>query len=138
MGYSRQGLEKGIPVTAPEVSAAIEHFEAAHRVLRDRVSSDDLVSIEDSPNVIYAIWPDGRLAYTNRAFREFAEVNGAASLPATWGVGRNVFDAMSGQVAELYRAHWADVLGRGEPGQHTYECSSRDEFVPHDLAPAAR
>ncbi len=106
----------------------IEHFEAAHRVLRDRVPSDDLVSIEDSPNVIYAIWPDGRLAYTNRAFREFAEVNGAASLLSTWGVGRNVFDAMSGQVAEFYREHWAAVLASGEPGQHTYECSSREEF----------
>ena len=115
-------------MTSPEVIAAIQHFEAAHRVLRARVPAADLVSIEDSPNVVYAIRADGRLAYTNRAYDEFAEANGAASFPATWGLGRNVFEAMSDEMATFYRSHWDRVIARGEPGDHTYECSSRDEF----------
>lgn len=115
-------------VASDEVLAALHQFEVAHHALRDHVSPDDLVSVEDSPNVSYIIWPDGRLAYTNRAFRDFATANGAASLPSAWGVGRNVFDAMHGEVAAFYRGFWARVAEDGQPGEHTYECSSASEF----------
>ncbi|MGE3856662.1 MAG: hypothetical protein AB7G21_06880 [Dehalococcoidia bacterium] len=115
-------------MASDQVMAALHEFEVAHRALRDRVSDGDLVSIEDSPNVAYVIWPDGRLAYTNRAFRAFAEENGASALPTAWGLGRSVFDAMRGEIAAFYREHWSGIAKSGPPWEHTYECSSADEF----------
>lgn len=88
-----------------------------------------LDSLEQTAHVVLAVWADGRVAYVNPAWEQFALENGAApSLQGEGPIGRNVFDLMAGDLAPFYRRGWQSMLAANEVWQHRYECSSPTEY----------
>ncbi len=85
----------------------------------------DLDHLDAHDNPAYGIWADGRLAFFNQAWFEFARRNGAdAGFRAHWTLGANLYDALPEVLREHYRKHYEAALASGEPWLHTYERSS--------------
>ena len=85
-------------------------------------------TLESSDAVIYATDPKLRLIYANRAWDQFAIVNGAAHLVRS-RLGRpGVLDFIRGPLHEFYMDRFAEALGTSKPVEHVFECSSARIF----------
>jgi hypothetical protein len=89
------------------------------------------VALESHHGVIFGIWADGRLAYTNPAWQQFALDNDGAHLMQSYTIGRSVFPAMNSQLAEFYKGAIQSCLDSQEPWRYEYECSSPEVFRRH-------
>jgi len=87
-----------------------------------------LERLDDERSPIFGIFADGRLALTNAAWDRFAAENGAPELPREWPLGRNVYEAIPGELEPFYREGWEWAGESGHPWSHSYECSSADVY----------
>lgn len=80
-----------------------------------------------SRDVIYGLWPDLSLAFTNASWRRFAADNaGQPAISERWGLGRCISDAIPEPLKSFYETNYRDCLNTATPWEHTYECSSVD------------
>lgn len=81
----------------------------------------------ESRDVIYGLWPDLSLAFTNAAWHKFAADNaGLPTISEQWGLGRCISDAIPEPLKSFYEDKYRDCLNTATPWEHTYECSSAD------------
>lgn len=79
----------------------------------------------DSHDVVFGLWPDLTLAFTNPAWHRFAATNGGEPVISDrWRLGCSILDAISEPHRSFYEARYAEVLGALRPWEHLYECSS--------------
>ncbi len=90
----------------------------------DALGSHASSRLDQSPHSAYGIWPDGRLAYLNRGWFDFARDNEGDALPSRWGLGASIWDAIPPLLTDFYAEGFEGALGTGKPWHHRYECSS--------------
>jgi hypothetical protein len=86
------------------------------------------VALESHHGVIFGIWAEGRLAYVNPAWRQFALENDGEQLLRNYVMGSVIFSAMSRQLETFYRGAIRRCLNSQDPWRHEYECSGPDTF----------
>ena len=87
--------------------------------------ANDELEREDA--IAYGAWADGRLGYTNRRWREFAQANGAPDIDLKFPLGVNVWDAIPDALTPAYREGWQSAL-EGHTWRFDFECSSPTHF----------
>ncbi len=93
--------------------------------------------LDAHPSSVFGIWPDGRLAYLNPGWYEFAIANGGyPAIENQWDIGANYLDAVTPPLRPFYRALLArapEVGAAQHPLSHEYECSSADMFRKYNM-----
>jgi hypothetical protein len=91
------------------------------------ISSYKVREIQQSQDIVYGLWPDLTLAFTNGAWQRFAAENGGEpAILNEWGLGRNVLEAISEPLRPFYDLQYRSCLSLERPWEHAYECSSAD------------
>ena len=88
----------------------------------------DANDLDRSPSVTYGIWSDGRLAYMNRGWFDFARKNDGEEMLARWDLDANVWQAIKPPLRAFYEQGFQRCLEEGKPWGHAYECSSPENF----------
>ncbi|MDB4981283.1 MAG: hypothetical protein JWM82_2035 [Myxococcales bacterium] len=91
------------------------------RALIDRMGAR---AFDESSDVIYGVWADLRLAYTNAAWDCFASKNDGGEVLRNWKLGASVLDACGPALAPFYERAFAAALSSGLEWEHTYACPS--------------
>lgn len=83
----------------------------------------DLAMLEKEPGAVIGTWPDSRIAYVNPAYLRFAEENGGGeAFVSTWGIGRQLLDAVPEHLKAFYTSVYEQVLSEGKTYEHNYRC----------------
>ena len=93
-----------------------------------------LEALERQADVVYGMWTDTRLAYTNREWLEFARAEGAPDIEALWPIGSRVSDAIPGSLQGFYESTYEAVLDSGRETYRFFECSSPERFRRYRMA----
>jgi hypothetical protein len=84
--------------------------------------------LDEGPEVIYGVWPDLTLAYTNASWRAFALANGGEEVLTKWGLGSSLREATGAALCAFYDHAFARALATGRPWQHLYACPSPNTY----------
>ncbi|MCE9607805.1 MAG: hypothetical protein K8U03_23205 [Planctomycetia bacterium] len=86
-----------------------------------------LPALQESQDIVYGLWPDLSLAFTNAAWTKFAANNGGEPIVSEqWRLGRNILDAIPQPLKAFYESHYRNCLSLERPWEHIYECSTPD------------
>lgn len=78
---------------------------------------------------VVGLWPDGRMAFRNRAWFDFARANdGEPAISRDWPLGRSLLEAVPEELQAFYREAFRRCLRDCRPWDHDYECSSATVF----------
>jgi hypothetical protein len=80
--------------------------------------------LDEGDDVIYGVWPDLTLAYSNARWAQFAVENDGADVLVRWTLGASVRSAFGADLDPFYTRAFAEVLATGRIWQHTYTCPS--------------
>jgi hypothetical protein len=89
----------------------------------------DVGELDRHRGAVFGLWPDLTLAYLNPAWFAFAAANDGDEIPARWGLGRYVLEAVPDVLDRFYRRLYMERLEKAwirtpYPLAHSYECSS--------------
>jgi hypothetical protein len=79
-------------------------------------------ALEDSEEVIYGVWKDLTLAYTNPSWARCAMANDGNGLFLEWGLGRSILEAGGPELRPFYERALQQVLDTGQAFAHEYAC----------------
>lgn len=90
--------------------------------------SFELSDLEEHQATIYGLHRDYTIGYVNSSWFSFAQRNDAPDdlLDPEQVLGLQTVDEIAGPLRIFYQNLFTDVLARGEPHCHEYECSSPD------------
>lgn len=89
------------------------------------ISGFKITALLESQDIVYGLWPDLTLAFTNDAWHRFAADNGGEpAISNEWRLGRNILDAISEPLRSFYDMRYRSCLSLERPWEHVYECSS--------------
>jgi hypothetical protein len=92
---------------------------------RELLEASGVAQYERDRAVIYGLTRDLRLGYLNPEWFAFAAANeGEPDIPARFGLGTRLLDAISGPLQDFYEEFFTRALAANKPVQHDYECSS--------------
>lgn len=97
-----------------EIDTGFERLLGAH-------SPDEL---DREPGSVVGLWPDGRIALLNGAWRRFGEQNQGSDVLLRWPIGSDLLSGISGVLREYYTRAFAGVRALGQPWEQTYQCHS--------------
>jgi hypothetical protein len=80
--------------------------------------------LDQGDDVIYGVWPDLTLGYTNARWARFAIENDGADVLRRWTLGTSVRSAFGADLDLFYTRAFGEVLATGTIWQHTYTCPS--------------
>jgi hypothetical protein len=80
--------------------------------------------LDQGDDVIYGVWPDLTLAYSNARWAWFATENDGADVLKRWTLGASVRSAFGPDLDPFYTRAFGEVLATGAIWQHTYTCPS--------------
>jgi len=80
--------------------------------------------LDQGDDVIYGVWPDLTLAYSNARWTRFALENDGADVLRRWTLGVSVRSAFGPDLDPFYVRAFGEVLSTGTIWQHTYACPS--------------
>lgn len=80
--------------------------------------------LDQGDDVIYGVWPDLTLAYSNARWARFALENDGADVLARWTLATSVRSAFGPDLDPFYARAFGEVLATGTIWQHTYTCPS--------------
>lgn len=83
-----------------------------------------LESIEAERSVIYVLGPDSRIIYCNKAWDEFASLNGGVGLNREASLEKFILNAIAEPLRSFYANVFAQAQKHLQPWEHDYECSS--------------
>ena len=98
------------------------------RTMRGRRSVFNPTDLDDDSSVIFAVDQNLRILYCNKAWDSFAEANGASGLSRENVRGRCVLDDVPQVLRPFYEEGWISVFSSNEPWEHTYQCSSPENY----------
>lgn len=96
--------------------------------LRLEAAGFRLESLEADQSIIYMLSPDLRIIYCNKAWDEFASLNGGVNLDRETILGTLILDVIAGPLRPFFASGFAQAQTRLQPWEHDYECSSPDSF----------
>ncbi|HEU5480539.1 MAG TPA: hypothetical protein VFU90_11925, partial [Candidatus Tumulicola sp.] len=76
----------------------------AHRMLESFAARFDVSALEEDEATMVAVDAAGTIAWTNRAWAEFAKANGGETVLARFTVGTSYLDGISGQTRSFYES----------------------------------
>lgn len=85
-------------------------------------------NLEADTSIIYMLDPDLRIIYCNKAWDQFASLNGGTRLNRRAILGTCVLDVVAGPLKAFYDNAFAQANEKGQPWEHDYECSSPSAF----------
>jgi hypothetical protein len=94
----------------------------------DSLASLDLSGLDREQGTVYAVNAQLDLVYFNSAWARFASANGGEAIAGRWGLGSNVLEACGAPLRPFYEQLFGEALQRGLPLEHTYECSSPEQY----------
>ena len=80
--------------------------------------------LDQADDVIYGVWPDLTLAYSNARWARFAIENDGADVLKRWTLGVSIRSAFGSELDPFYTHAVSEVLATGTIWQHTYTCPS--------------
>jgi hypothetical protein len=80
--------------------------------------------LDQADDVIYGVWPDLTLAYSNARWARFAVENDGADVLTRWGLGSSVRSAFGPDLYPFYTKAFGEVLATAKIWQHVYTCPS--------------
>jgi len=80
--------------------------------------------LERESGSVVGLWPDGRIALLNGAWRRFAQQNQGADTLHRWPLGADMLSAISGVLLDYYKRAFAGVRAQRRPWEQTYQCHS--------------
>jgi hypothetical protein len=84
----------------------------------------DRESLERDGASVAALDADGRIAWTNSAWKRFARDNGGDEVLRRFGPGASYFDAMSGDLRAFYERAFREAVATSRPFEQDYACPS--------------
>jgi hypothetical protein len=84
--------------------------------------------VEADTAVIFCLDADLRITYCNPAWDRFALANGGTHLCRPTPIGISVLDYISGPDKQYFAKQYRRVIGREEPWERDYECSSANVY----------
>lgn len=97
------------------------------------VLGDHAAHLDDAASTAYGIWRDGRLAYFNKAWLEFAANNGGDEIQGSWDLGVSIWDAVRPPLREFYQEGFERCLDNRQPWHHSYQCPSPDVLREYQM-----
>jgi hypothetical protein len=94
------------------IDAGFEKLLGAHTV----------AELDAEHGSVVGLWPDGRIAFLNSAWRRFAEQNEGAEVIRRWPLGSDFLLGISGELRDYYARALAGVRAGGEPWEQSYGC----------------
>lgn len=92
--------------------------------LRLEAAGFGLESLEADHSIIYMLSPDLRIIYCNKAWDEFASLNGGIELSREAVLGTCILDVIAEPLRPFYANGFAQAQNQLQPWEHDYECSS--------------
>jgi hypothetical protein len=80
--------------------------------------------LDQGDDVIYGVWSDLTLAYSNARWARFAVENNGADVLKRWTIGTSIRSAFGPELDLFYARGFGDALATGTIWQHTYTCPS--------------
>jgi hypothetical protein len=96
--------------------------------LRLEAAGFRLESLEADHSIIYMLSPELRIIYCNRAWDEFASLNGGVELNRETVLGTPILEVIVEPLRSFYASGFAQAQKQLLPWEHDYECSSPDSF----------
>lgn len=96
--------------------------------LRLEAAGFHVASLEADHSIIYLLGPDLRIVYCNRAWDEFASLNGGIGLNRESVLGKSVLDVIAEPLRPFFANGFAQAQKQLRPWEHDYECSSPEVF----------
>lgn len=93
------------------------------------INDFDLSTLDNDKHNIYIVDEKFRIIYYNSAYKKFAEENdGEPLISMKYSYGANLFDAISGNLKEIYRNKLQEIIDSGKGDKLLYECSSNSVY----------
>ena len=96
--------------------------------LRLEAAGFHLKSLEADHSIIYMLSPDLRIIYCNKAWDEFAILNGGVGLSREAVLGTSISDVIAEPLKRFYEKAFDRAQKELKPWEHDYECSSPGLF----------
>jgi hypothetical protein len=96
--------------------------------LRLEAAGFHLANLEADQAIIYMLAPDLRILYCNKAWDEFASLNGGVGLNREAVLGKPILDVIPEPLRPFYANGFAKAQRDIRPWEHDYECSSPELF----------
>jgi PAS domain-containing protein len=93
-------------------------------VLRLAEAGFRIENVEADTAIIYLLDPDLRIVYCNKAWDQFASLNGGTGLNRRAILGMSVLDVIAGPLRPFYENAFGHAKEEDRPWEHDYECSS--------------
>jgi len=93
-------------------------------VMRLAAAGFRIENVEADTSIIYVLNSDLRIIYCNKAWDQFASLNGGAGLNRRAILGKPILDVVAGPLKVFYANAFAQAKEKGQPWEHDYECSS--------------
>ena len=87
-----------------------------------------LENLETDRSIMYMLGPSLRIIYCNKAWDEFASLNGGIGLERNVILGTSILDVVPSPLRAFYEDAFAQVRQQLKPWEHDFECSSPDTF----------
>lgn len=92
------------------------------------LSGFDLLSYEQSGNIVYAIDDQFILQYFNQQWESFAKENNSSDIIFSSNIGCNILTNITGPLRHFYYKKYNDVLNSRTIFEHEFECSSPEKY----------
>jgi PAS domain-containing protein len=99
-------------------------FAGAHFLRILRAAGISISDIETAPSIIYALDPDLRIIFCNRAWDNFARENGGRGISRVSVLGTQWLNVIPEPLRKFYADGAAEAQHTGKPWEHDFECSS--------------
>ncbi len=93
-------------------------------VLRLAEAGFRIENVEADTSIIYMLNSDLRIVYCNKAWNQFASLNGGTRLNRRDVLGMYVLDVVAQPLKAFYENALVQTKEKGQPWEHDYECSS--------------
>ena len=84
--------------------------------------------VDNDEVVMFSLDGNLNITYCNTGWDQFALANGGQHLCTPGPIGRCVLDYIGGPDREYFAKHYKRLIGRSEPWERDYECSSANVY----------
>lgn len=89
----------------------------------------DMSTLSNDKHSIYIVDENFKIIYHNLAYQKFAEENdGEPIISNKYSCGANIFDAITGNLREIYKNKLQEIIASGKGDKLMYECSSNKVY----------
>jgi hypothetical protein len=87
-----------------------------------------LARLEEDPSIVYMLGPELRIVYCNRAWDDFAALNGGVGINRQAVLGASVMEAIVMPLRPFYARGFGGAQRESRAWEHDFECSSPELY----------